>query len=106
MMFHKQSLGGARSNNHSNQLVIKQLPCLLSAREEAYIFTLSTHLTFLDSFQHPSTTPTPHSWLILHSQEYGRSTLGSGRIPSPEPSPRTARQIRIILSDLFVSVNS
>jgi len=32
------------------------------------------------------------------SQRYRGSTLGSGQIPSSEPSPWTARQIRILFT--------
>ena len=78
-----------------NQL-IKQLPCLPYQHERKHIYIHSVNSpNFLDSFSIPLPPRLLTLGLFFHSQEYGGSTLGSGRIPSPEPSPRTARQIRI-----------
>jgi len=56
----------------------------------------SIHWQFAASLLHPfSTLLVLHTPLSKKSLTYGGSTLGSGRIPSTEPSLRTARQIRI-----------
>jgi len=53
---------------------------------------------FFYHFQHPSTTPSPHTHLVTFlNQKYGGSNLGSDQIPSSEPSPLTTRHISILL---------
>jgi len=54
--------------------------------------------SFLDSFQHHSTTTTPHSWLVPSTvRNTGGVLCVRAKIPSSEPSDWTADQIRILL---------
>jgi len=91
------------SNHHVNPLSTISNQHVYPIRKwvEAYIYTVDS-LMFFDSFQHSSSTPSPHTCLVTFLTKCGGSTLGS------EPCPPTPRQIHILLySDLIIlSVNS
>jgi hypothetical protein len=72
MMFYKQGSGGARSNKSFHQLVTKLLHVYpISTRGSIYKYPLSTHLTFLDSFNIPPPPRLLTPGSFFHSQERG-----------------------------------
>ncbi len=61
MVFYSQGSGGARADNQSSPGEARQLITLTST---ARVNIQPTHLYSMTVFQHPASTPTPHSKLI------------------------------------------
>jgi len=102
MMFYKQSSGGAHSNNHCNQLVIKQLLCLPHQHERKHIDIHSvnspnTHPTVSASLHHPDSSV----WLIL--LQLGKVLRVRDEKLTQRPLLGQHAKYTFILSDLFVS---